>query len=84
MLMRASLMLMMLAWGWVRAENVVNTVFFACCAKNCSKTPRYVAAVYARSANRAHVAWVGAAPCKDGSRKPWKSGGRKKGIQKRV
>ena len=28
--------------GGVRgAGNAVNTVFFACCAKNCSKTPRY-------------------------------------------
>ena len=64
MLMMASLMLMTLAWrgGGPRGRNVVNTVFFACDAKNCSKTPRYVAAVSARSANRAHVAWVGAAP----------------------
>ena len=39
MLIRASLMLMMLAWGGASegAENVVNTLSFACCAKNCSK-----------------------------------------------
>ena len=30
-----------LAGGVRGAENVVNTVCFACCAKNCSKTPRY-------------------------------------------
>ena len=54
---------------------------FACCTKSCSKTPRYVAAVYARSPSPRRVGWRCS---KDGSPKPWRGWGWAKGIQKRV